>query len=156
MFKSIQKKFFNLATFVLLISFWLLASNECFSQNVDKWNDQSDDLPGSDNTWIYITVGVVAVAAIVYFVFIAPSNDKSKDKSSELKNFNSNKFSTFKKDLKNIKSDFSSVKYLQSGNLKNILKEGMKQKSLFKNSLSKIEIPEYYHGLELVAEEKWS
>lgn len=132
----------------------MLASNECFSQNVDKWNDQSDDLPGSDNTWIYITVGVVAVAAIVYFVFIAPSNDKSKDKSSELKNFNSNKFSTFKKDLKNIKSDFSSVKYLQSGNLKNILKEGMKQKSLFKNSLSKIEIPEYYHGLELVAEEK--
>lgn len=151
MFKSIQQKLFNLATFVLLISFLFLASNECFSQQSDKWNDQSDDLPGtSDNTWIYITVGVVAVAALVYFVFIAPSNDKS----SELKNFNSNKFSTLNKDRKSIKSDFKSFKYLKSENLKDILKDGLKQESLFKNSLNKIEIPEYYHGLELVAEEK--
>lgn len=154
MFKSIQKKLFNLVSFILLISFLLLASNECFSQNVDKWNDQSGDLSGTSNTWIYITVVVVAVAAIVYFVFIAPSKDKSKDKSSELKNFNFNKFSTLNKDFKSIKSDFKSIKYLKSENLKDILKEGIKQKSLFKNTLTKIEIPEYHNGLVLVAEKK--
>ncbi len=154
MFKSIQKKLFNLVSFILLISFLLLASNDCFSQNVDAWHDQSGDLPGTSNTWIYITVGVVAVAAIVYFVFIAPSKDKSKDKSSDLKNFNFNKFSTLNKDFKSIKSDFKSIKYLKSENLKDILKEGIKQESLFKNTLNKIEIPEYHNGLVLVAEEK--
>ena len=151
MLKSILEKLHNLFTLVLIISCLSLFSNQCYSQNVDNWDDQSDELPGtSDNTWIYITIGVVAVAALVYFIFIAPSSDKS----SELKNLSVKKLPSFKKDFKNIKSDFSSVKYLQSGNLKDILKEGLKQESIFKNSLNKIEIPEYYHGLELVAEEK--
>lgn len=156
MLKSILEKLYRLFTFVLLISFLMLASNESFSQqNVDRWDDQSDELPGtSDNTWIYVTVGVVAVAALVYLLFIAPSDDKDNDKSSALKNFNSDKTSSFKKDFKNVKSGFSSGKYLKSANLKDMLIKGMKQESPFKKSLNKIEIPEYYHGLEFIAEEK--
>lgn len=71
---------------VLIVSCFLIFNTDSFSQESDKWHDQSDELDfGSDNTWLYVSLGVLAAGAITYFIITSSSSDddsSSSDKDS--------------------------------------------------------------------------
>lgn len=73
---------------LLLISCSALFSESSFSQQTDSWKDKSDELPGTDLTWMYVTLGVVAAGLAVLFIVNSGPDEpadklgKSKDQST--------------------------------------------------------------------------
>ncbi|MCB0728577.1 MAG: hypothetical protein R3A12_19385 [Ignavibacteria bacterium] len=106
-----------IATF-LIVSCFIIFNAECFSQQQDAWEDKSGELDyGSDNTWLYVGLGVLAAGAIVYFLITSSSDDESSDKDSSEKEKKENESGGYF----NIETDSSGVIKLDSAYLKKLI-----------------------------------
>ena len=71
----------------LIVSCFLIFNADCFAQQ-NRWQDKTDELDyGSDNTWLYVGLGVLAAGAITYFIISSSSSDDddSSNKSKKKK-----------------------------------------------------------------------
>ena len=66
---------------VLLVSCFLLFNSDSFSQQTDRWHPQELET-GSNNTWLYAVLGVIAAGTIAYLIF-KPSSEKDKPGSTK-------------------------------------------------------------------------
>ena len=60
---------------VLLVSCFLLFNSDSFSQQTDRWHPQELET-GSNNTWLYAVLGVIAAGTIAYLIF-KPSSERT-------------------------------------------------------------------------------
>lgn len=68
----------------LIVTCFLIFNTDCFSQQHDAWDDKSDELDyGSDNTWLYVGLGVLAAGAVTYFIITSSSDDDSSSSEKD-------------------------------------------------------------------------
>lgn len=75
--------FLKSISIVLLFTCSLLFSEISIGQQVDRWHDQSDELPGtgSDSGWIIAGVALAGIAVASWLIFFNGSDNKNKPKS---------------------------------------------------------------------------
>ena len=106
--KSIYQKICKPVSLILVFSSLFLFSRDVFSQSASRWKQQELEF-GSDNTWLYITLGVLAAGTITYLIINSSSSD---DSSGEKKKKSENKANSKSDSTKIEKTDTTEIKKL--------------------------------------------